>query len=171
MIIWKVILGIFQYFLITFTQHKTKKNQGMLHSAWGYFGVFVIHFGDISPSLKNLKLYSRYIFHKNYCFYSDGLCLEYFGVFWVHFRVCSSNSRNSSNIFIWIFVQHLRCTGFIKLLSQVKFSTPRWPRYCMEYVNMFIFVQNIYLFLTIATFIYSFIFLSTFKGRLSARRT
>ena len=80
--------GYFSVFLENICTARNKKNQDMLHSAWGYFGVFVIHIRDISPSPKNLKLYSRYIFHKNYCFYSDGLCLEYFGVFLVHFRVC-----------------------------------------------------------------------------------
>ena len=48
MIIWKVILGIFQYFLITFTQHETKKIKAcyirlgaILACLWSISGIFL----------------------------------------------------------------------------------------------------------------------------------
>ena len=125
MIIWKVILGIFQYFLRTFTQHETKKIKtcyirlgAILACLWSISGIF----------LQVLKI--------------------------------------SSCILVIFFTKII---AFTLMVSAWNILGCFWS--ILEYVNMFNFMQNVYLFLTIATFIYSFIFLSTFKGGLSARTT
>ena len=125
MIIWKVILGIFQYFLRTFAQHETKKIKtcyirlgAILACLWSISGIF----------LQVLKI--------------------------------------SSCILVIFFTKII---AFTLMVSAWNILGCFWS--ILEYVNMFNFMQNVYLFLTIATFIYSFIFLSTFKGGLSARTT